>query len=146
MGYVNNNYGAAPVYGGQQTYGAQPVTYNPGISTPYSKDQYRPAQQTSGSGGLFGGTQRKLVTRESVITAAAGAGIGFLVGGPMGALIGGIIGLLISVFSNFMKSKQEEKQGAIPAQTTSFTPQQTANDAYYQRMQQQQAQQQQMHQ
>ena len=68
MGYVNNNYGAAPVYGGQQAYGSQPVTYNPGMPSAYNTDQYRPAQQQSSGGGLFGGTQRQLVTRESVIT------------------------------------------------------------------------------
>jgi hypothetical protein len=143
MTTVSNSYGAAPVYGAQQAYGPQPVQYSPGISTPYAADQYRPAQQTSGGGGLFGGQKRQLVTRESVITAAAGAGVGFLIGGPWGALIGGLIGLLFSVFSNWSKSKEAEKQQQqpIPANNANFTPQQTANDAYYQRMQQQQMQQ-----
>lgn len=150
MTTVNSSYGAAPVYGAQQTYGPQPVTYNPGMSSPYSTDQYRPAQQSSSGGGLFGGTTRKLVTRESVIMAGAGVGIAFLLGaGPWGLVIGGVIGLLISVFSNYMKSKNEENAaqqgGAIPANQTNFYTQQqpSANDEYYKRMQQQQMMQQQ---
>jgi hypothetical protein len=145
MAMVNNSYGAAPVYGAQQTYGAQPVTYNPGMPSAYQGDQYRPGQPQQ-STGLFGGQQRQLVTRESVVMAAAGVGVALLIGtGPIGWLIGGLIGLFLSVAMNYMKSKEQEKQ-QIPAQAVNLSPNTSANDAYYQRIQQQQMQQQQQYQ
>jgi len=148
-----NNYGNSPVYNNQQTGQSQPVTYNPNVPSSYSTtDQYQSTQSTSG-GGLFGGAQkRQLVTRQDVLLGAAGAGVGFLIGGPIGAVIGGVIGLLIGVlgklFSNSSANKQatnmttpvnQQVQQNFNAAYTPNSNQTSQSDAYYKQLQMEQS-------
>lgn len=107
---VNPYYPPQPAYG--QSY-PQPVTYTP--YSPYSPDMYsnpmNPAQQQQ--------PKKEYVTKQSVAMGIAGAGIGFLIGGPMGALIGGLGALLLGILINlFSKPKQPvmPNQGQMPAQ------------------------------
>ncbi len=152
MTQVYGNYGAQPVYGAQQPAGAGPVTYSPGMPTPYRNDQFQNTQQNNG--GLLGGltaNNKPYVTKQTVITAAALGIGGFLCFGPIGGIIGAIVGLLIGIFSNMSKMKSEEKMaqqqpnGGMPTQQMySQNQPMSANQQYYQqRMQQQQQQQQQ---
>lgn len=147
MTSINPNQGVNTSYYNQGTSGPQPATYVPGMNNSYRPDQFQQTnpQQGSGIGGLFNSANNKpYVTKQSVMTGLAGAGIGFMLGGPVGALIGGLIGLLLSVIMNVVNIKKAEKS-QVPAQPMQIYPNQqqgaNAQQQYYQRMQQQQTQQ-----
>ncbi len=148
MTQINNSTGVNTNYYNQGPQPTQVATHVPGANPNYRPDQFQ--QQTNqpkqtGIGGLLGGEKKPYVTKQSVMTGLAGAGVGFMVGGPIGAVIGGVIGLLISVIMNIVNMKKTDNN-LIPQQPMQIYPNQqnsgtTANQQYQQRLQQQQAQQ-----
>ena len=128
VGYTQQAYGTSNV---------QPVTYAPySYGNAYRPDMYQGTQQTGAP------TQSKpapqYVTKQSVALGIAGAGIGFLIGGPIGALIGGVGALLLSVIGNIFKickddseaKKQQQAmttQGPVSQTGQGFTYQATVN-------------------
>lgn len=151
MTSINPNQGVNTSYGYQPTAGVQPTSYAAGVNTNYATDQYKQTQMNqkpAGLAGIFGGEKKPYVTKQSVMTGLAGAGVGFMVGGPVGAIIGGVIGLLISVIMNIVNMKKSAAN-PIPAQPMQIYPNQQQmqgmnskqQQEYMQRMQQQQQQQ-----